>query len=336
MSPPRAAFSEPQSWDAIGCNLCPLQCSIAPNRAGQCGVRTNRRGELTLETWGKITVAGPVDSDALPLYHFNPWVRWFLLGMRGCNMRCAFCNTSNYSLQGGVSQQQAYPQDVVAWAAADGCRGVSFGINEPIIAFEYVADVFDSARQFGLQTHLATNGYINEEPLRLLCQWTSAMTIGLKGPTGAFYDRTTGGDLRSSIQTARIAGAMGVHVELSYLVIPGQTDTPGGAAMLIELLESLGPRTPVVLLAYEPAYTWLDTQPATAATLDRFREKLGPVAHRAYSHHAESAWLNTRCAKCSKVLVRRGVPGYLVTQGDGRVCPSCGDPLPFAGMGNES
>ncbi len=255
-----------------------------------------------------------------------------LVGQRGCNMRCAFCNTSKYSLQGGVAQHQALPHDLINWAAESGCTGISFGGNEPIIAIEYVMDVFDMAYAAGRFTHVATSGYIEEEPLRELCRRTSAMTIGIKGPTPAFYDQATGGDPRYAIQTARVAAAMGVHVELTYMVLPGATNTHEAVAMLAGALEALGPNAVLVLIAFEPSYFWNEIPPALPAHLDQFRSAFGHLSGRVYCHHAESPWLDTRCPECQKVLVRRGVAGYLVTDGDRRSCPGCGAPLPFGGL----
>lgn len=65
-----------------------------------------------------------------------------------------------------------------------------------------------------------TNGLVCEEPLRRLCEITDAMNIDVKGFTDEFYMRVCGAHLEDVLRSAEAVYGYGVHLELTYLVIP--------------------------------------------------------------------------------------------------------------------
>lgn len=330
---PPGRYFEPAPFDEVVCLVCPNRCHLAPNRTGQCGVRTNKGGAMALETWGRVATLEAALSDALPLYHYHPEMKWLVVGQRGCVMRCPFCNTARYSQLGAAPQRAYAPEDLVAQATAHHCAGVSFGINDPVPAVEFVLATLASARQSGMHTHLATAGYVEEAPLRDLCRVAGAMTFGLKGTEAASYDRVTGGELRAVMQATRVAAALGVHLELSYVLLPGQNDTAEDAARLARWVLELEPAPPVLLLPFEPAYAWAHSAPCSAALLDAFQARLADHGVLAYTLHPDASHRDTRCCGCQRTIVRRegNHRPYVSLNADG-TCPQCGTPAPFRAM----
>ncbi|MDX2177504.1 MAG: radical SAM protein [Candidatus Sumerlaeia bacterium] len=329
MAPPKATFFEPSSHDTVVCTLCPIECSIAPNRSGHCGVRSNRRGELVLDSYGRVSVLEPVIPERLPLFHHDPHLRWLLAGQRGCNMRCPFCTTSRYSQLAGAPQEPLAPEELVEQAVLQECGGVSFGIAEPVVSLEYVLDVFALAKQAGLKRHVATNGYLCEEPLRDLLAGLDAVTFGFKGADPRFHLDVVGGQLETTRHALDAAIAVGVHTEATYLVIPGRTDRTEDAEAFAELLGQTPIRFPVVLLPFEPSFQWREAAPASLAAVEAFRRLLEALGHPAYVAHEDSTRLDTRCGKCGRTLVRRSGAQQVLFEPGARQCPHCRHPLPF-------
>lgn len=332
LQPQAPSFCQTVEYDNLTCRLCPVGCSIAPNRFGACGVRGNRNGLLRLDTRGRVSTRELLTPDHLPLFHDNPSIQWLRLGMRGCNMRCAFCNTATYSQQGTVPQHTLSPQAAVDAAIAAGAGGISFGVNEPLIAYEYVWDVFALARAAGLRTHVATSGFFTEEAMRQLGAVLNDATIGLKGLDRNFLEAATGGIVETICASARVLSALGVHVEVTWLLIPGRTNREQDALALLNFLESLDHPPPVLILPLEPAWRWEAEVPATPEQSLQFVEMLGSYDGEVYDLSPGSPHTDTRCRKCGRVLVRRGAAGYLPARAVGRHCPGCGERTPFIGV----
>ncbi len=333
-----ARFASSGSWDSISCQLCPHYCTIHPSQQGKCGIRINRNGTLFLEQYGKVTHAEPVPSDRLPLYHYKPRANWLLLGGRGCTMRCPFCNTYKYSQTGAVRSRPMTPAEAVALAREHGCAGIAFGVSEPAPMHEFVADIFAAAREAGLDTHLATSGMWSRDAFREILTLTSAVTFGIKSLDERFLQTTLGGDRSTILSNAEMARAAKVHTEFTWLCLPGAEEQFGGLEQLAAICEARkdGPPIPCVLLPYEPDFIWATERqdpPTPSAALESSHKQAqqnwpGVV----YIHHEDTPHANTRCTKCGRTLVRRGITGILVTTAEGasgEECPSCSTPVPW-------
>ncbi len=336
--PSPARFAVPGSWDSVSCQLCPHECTIHPSQPGMCGVRVNRNGTLRLELYGKVTHAEPVPSDTLPLYHYKPRMKWLLLAGRGCTMRCPFCNTYKYSQTGAVRARPLSAEDAVALASREGCAGISFGISEPAPLHEFVANVFAAAHESGLDTHLATGGMWSHEPFREILTLTDAVTFGVKSLDERFLQSTLGGDRSTLLTNVETARAAGVHAEVTWLCLPGLEEQFGGIERLAALCEARdgGNPAPLVLLPYEPGFIWARERQDTATELREMESFHAEARHlwpgAVYIHHEDTAHANTRCAKCGKTIIRRGLTGILVTTAEsasGEECPSCRAPVPW-------
>ncbi|MBI1291634.1 radical SAM protein [bacterium] len=298
-------------------------------------MRTNRGGNLYLDLYGRLSHREPVYSDDLPLYHFKPGESWLQVGSRGCTMRCPFCNTWKHSQVAGSLAPPVSPEQIVEQAVAGRLSGISFGVNEPVHLHEFVYDTFVAAKQAGLHTHMATSGLWSEAPIREMAPVLDAVTVGLKGLNESFYQAELGGELPTVLEAITLLHALDVHLELTWLVIPGCTDKQGEAVALMDFLSRLGTAPPIILVPYEPSFTW--SNEGNAATLEHlkaFRAHFKDYGNSVYEAHEDSAENNTRCMKCGRTLVRRGMARLVITSvpHTGRPkseCPTCGTPVPY-------
>ncbi len=329
-----ARFWQPLDKSKVQCLLCPHRCKIDTGKRGICGVRENKEGKLFSLIYGSCSSIADDPIEKKPLYHFYPGSLVLSLGSVGCTMRCAHCQ--NYSIS--TAQPDAYvfqelsPEETVALAQEHGCRGIAWTYNEPTIWHEYAFDTMKRAHQQGLYTVYVTNGYINEEPLRELAPFLDAMNIDVKGFTDSFYENVCKAKLEPVLKTCELAKHLGIHIEITYLVIPGKNDTFEEIKQFCSwVVEQLGKETPVHFTRFHPDHHMTTVPPTPKETLlsiyslaqakGLLYPYLGNIAHGNYD--------NTICPICRRVVVERhGFSTYVTGVKDER-CTYCGATLPI-------
>jgi len=79
-------------------------------------------------------------------------------------------------------------------------------------------------KKAGLYTVYVTNGYIEEDPLRQIAPYLDALNVDVKGFHEEFYRNICKARLAPVLRTCEHAKDLGMHLELTYLVIPGYND----------------------------------------------------------------------------------------------------------------
>jgi pyruvate formate lyase activating enzyme len=142
-----------------------------------------------------------------------------------------------------------------------------------------------------------------------------------------FYRKHCHATLQPVLDFAQQAVAMGVHVEITNLIIPGLNDdlkTIGRLAQWIK--DNLGEAVPLHLSAYHPDYK-LQEPPTSAETLKAAWETARKELLYVYLGNVMTGvGQNTVCPKCGSVIIER--QGYStsvrgLSKGD---CAACGRP----------
>ncbi|AEH24423.1 AmmeMemoRadiSam system radical SAM enzyme [Pyrococcus yayanosii] len=333
-----AMYWEPLEGGRVRCRLCPLNCIIDDGQRGSCKIRKNIGGKLYTLNYGKVSSVALDPVEKKPLFHFWPGSCAFSIGTVGCNMHCKHCQ--NWEISQGEERfpylEDATPEGLVAMAKHYGCENIAYTYNEPTIWYEFVLETARLAKREGLNNILVTNGYINEEPFRELAPYIDAMNIDIKAFDDRFYMRIAsvlGGE--PSRRTAVIAKKeFGIHVELTYLIIPTLNDEEGEIRAFARwVVENLGDDTPVHFSRFYPHYKLLHLSPTPLETLEKAykiaKEEglkfvyLGNVP----GHDGE----NTYCPRCGRIVIGRW--GFAITEyhvKDGK-CQYCGEPIPIVG-----
>jgi len=269
-----AMFYKKLADGSVQCELCPFKCIIPEGQRGICGIRANIGGKLRALTYGKPVAVHIDPIEKKPLFHFLPGTKAFSIATAGCNLSCNFCQ--NWTISQASPEEAQHitlmPEDVVAQALQTGCRSIAYTYSEPTVFFEYMYDTGVLAHKAGLKNVWITCGYINEKPLRKLCEVIDAANVDLKGTEG-FYREYTKSSREPVLRTLKILREEGVWVEITNLIIPGANDEPDSIrAMCRWIVENLGPDVPLHFSRFHPNYKLTDRPPTPVETLHMARK----------------------------------------------------------------
>ncbi len=307
MEPMHAARYTKPAGNGVQCLLCPHGCRLGEGETGRCRVRTVVGGMLQADGYGRISAAHLDPIEKKPLYHFYPGSMVYSIGGYGCNFHCRFCQNWSVSQQfRSGAADVARVEDIVCQAVGTGAVGVAYTYNEPLVGWEFVHDCALAVHDAGLKNVLVTNGYVNAEPAAALLPLMDAVNLDIKSMDDGFYRELCGGSLAPVLRFAREAVAVGTHLEVTNLLIPGANSADLQIDTLVSwIAESLHERIPLHITAYRPEYAM--TYPATVArdlqrAFGRAKRRLTFV----YSGNLDmDEGRDTRCRICDALLVHR-------------------------------
>ncbi|WP_400204783.1 AmmeMemoRadiSam system radical SAM enzyme [Methanomethylophilus alvi] len=302
-----------EDGNIMACDLCPHRCRIQPEGFGRCTARKAVNGKLVAYNYGRISSMAVDPIEKKPFYHYRPGTRIFSVGSVGCNLHCEYCQNYSISMSPIGKKRTTFKsaEDIAAFCRQQNFDQIAFTYNEPSIWFEYIMDVHDCDPD--LKIALVTNGYVCEEPLKELCSVSDAMNIDVKAFNDRFYNRLCGGKLEDVKRSCEVVFEQGVHLELTYLVIPGQNDSTGEVAKFVEWVrDSLSPDVPVHFSRFHPDYNMMTTPMTPVDTLLRFQgmaEDSGlNYAYVGNILHDDAS--DTYCPECGAAVIKR--TGYMV------------------------
>ena len=318
--------------NVVRCRLCPHNCIIREGKRGVCKVRENRNGKLYTLIYASCSSANVDPIEKKPLFHFYPGSLVYSLSTVGCNLKCLHCQ--NYAIS-QITPEEAFlielPPEKAVGEALKTSDGIAFTYNEPTIWWEYAYDTSKLAKKHGLYTVFVTNGYINEEPLKEIAPYLDAANVDIKSMDDEFYRRITRARLQPVLQAAKLYKELGIHLEMTYLIIPTKNDAEWQIKKFIEwVLNEFGDEQVVHFTAFYPTYKMMHIPPTPLKTLVKAYEMakqhglkyvyLGNVPHGEYE--------NTYCPKCGNLLIERhGFHARIVGLKNGK-CSKCGAKIP--------
>ena len=325
-----AMLYSPGEDGGVVCALCAHRCRIGEDRSGTCAVRQNRGGRLYSLVYGDIIAAHVDPIEKKPLYHVYPGSLSFSIATMGCNFRCSFCQNWQISQaskeEGQTSSGRRFPpEEVVKAAKAQKCRTIAYTYTEPTIYFEYAFDTARLAREEGLANVFVTNGYMTAEALEAAQPWLDACNVDLKSFRDGFYKKMCGARLEPVLESIRLMKKLGIWVEVTTLVIPGQNDSAEELTDIARFIAGVDSEIPWHISRFHPDYQYTSAPPTPRETL-RLAYGIGRREGLKYIYIGnilgESE--DTVCPSCGKTLIKRSgfaVTGMFIDRG---LCPGCG------------
>ncbi|WP_240194287.1 AmmeMemoRadiSam system radical SAM enzyme [Desulfopila inferna] len=314
----------------VHCFLCNHHCKISDSKFGICRVRQNRNGTLYTHVYGE-TIAANVDPiEKKPLYHFLPGSNSFSIATKGCNFQCGFCQNwqiSQASKDGSnLGGSPLAPSEIVDLARKERCRSIAYTYTEPTIYFEYAYETAIQAHEASIYNIFVTNGFMTKEAIKIIRPYLDAANVDLKSFRDEFYRKTCHGRLQPVLDTISLMRELGIWVEVTTLVVPGQNDDLAELQDIAEFIAGVDTDIPWHISRFHPDYKTTESIPTPVQTLEKARS-LGREAGLKYIYvgNVPGEENNTACPKCGEILIMRDYSANQVRVTDNSGCPSCGE-----------
>ncbi len=296
-------------------------------------MRENRGGKFYSLVYGNPCAIHLDPIEKKPFLHVLPGTNSLSIATAGCNFDCKFCQNWEIALAfpEEVYSYEMPPEIVVERAKQMRARSVAYSYVEPTIFYEYMIDIAQLARPAGLLNVIHTNGAINKDPLRNLCNVLDAAQVDLKGFTERFYEDLCGGRLAPVLETLKTMKQASIHLEITNLVIPTKNDDMSQVReMCLWVKRELGADTPVHFNRFYPLHKLKRLPSTPVSTLEKVQaEALSCGLEYVYIGNVpgHKGW-NTFCPRCKNLIIQRA--GYMI--GEVRIrggkCGYCGKPIP--------
>ncbi len=318
-----ALFFDELDDDEIRCKLCPHQCVLKPGDVGICKVRKNVKGTLYSLNYGMVSSATMDPIEKKPLFHFHPGEEIFSIGSWGCNMKCPYCQ--NWEISQQKPSTRIFPStQAILIAKGNNSLGIAYTYSEPIVWFEYVLDCARDALKEGLYNVLVTNGFVQEQPFKLLTQYVSAMNIDLKSFNSTYYKKILGGDRDVVMRNIEFAHNADVHIEVTTLIVPNDNDSHNEMEELSSWIESVDRSIPLHLSRYYPNYKY-DSPPTDLKTMEEMYQIAKRHLDYVYIGNVPNMHEDTICPECGEtVITRNGYDVQIVGLDENGKCTKCG------------
>lgn len=317
----------------VHCYLCSHHCRIPEEKFGFCGMRQNIGGVLYTYAFGKAIAAHIDPIEKKPLYHFFPGSASFSLASLGCNFRCSFCQNWEISQASAKARdfqgQSLAPEEIVELAVKNKCKSISYTYTEPTIFFEYAFKTAQLAREKGIYNNFVTNGYMTQECLIMAHPFLDAANVDLKFFKDSSYKKVCGGSLKPVLDSIRLMRSLGIWVEVTTLIIPGENDSEEELGQIAAFLSGVDKGMPWHISRFHPDYKYTDHQATPESTL-KMAQDIGRKAGLTYIYAGNViGWgSDTVCPSCKKTLIKRDIFNILEYNLKENKCGYCGYVIP--------
>jgi pyruvate formate lyase activating enzyme len=293
----------------------------------------NIDGKLQTLVYGKPCAAHVDPIEKKPFYHFLPGSLSFSLATAGCNLHCLYCQNWEISQSNpeDTINMDMPPEEVVSQAVKNKCKSIACTYSDPVVFFEYAADIAGEAHKNDILNVWVTAGYINQKPLEEACGFLDGIKVDFKGITQDFYETVTRGDIGPVMNSIKAIKEKGVWLELVNLVVPTYNDTRDDFSRLCDwITANLGPDVPVHFSKFWPMYKLKNLPPTPEGSLILARDiAMSKGINYVYTGNIpEHEGNNTYCPACKKLIIRR--LGYTVMENNmsGGQCGFCNNIIP--------
>lgn len=326
----KAMLWEKALEEKVHCFLCAHHCKIAEGSFGFCGMRKNEKGELFTYAYGEVIAHNVDPIEKKPLYHFLPGTYAYSIATIGCNFRCGFCQNWTISQASAKNKDKGgfpmTPEEIVSEALNSGSKSISYTYTEPTIFFEYAYDTARLAKEKGLYNTFVTNGYMTKEALEEMRPYLDAANVDLKFFKDESYKKVCKARLKPVLEAIENMKKMGVWVEVTTLVVPGENDSEEELRGIASFLAGVGKEIPWHISRFHPDYKYTDLPPTSLEVMDKAL-RVGKDEGLKYVYLGNVYTRGeTLCPSCGKLLITREGFGAEASEDflkEGK-CASCG------------
>jgi len=292
----------------VRCLLCPHHCLIPEGKVGKCKVRFHKENKLFSLAYGNLCSLAIDPIEKKPLYHFLPGTKTLSIAHNGCNLQCKNCQ--NFNISQNLSSNivaELYPESLVKLALNKKIPSISFTYTEPTVFYEYVLETSQLSYIYGIKNILVSNGYIMPKPLQQLAPFIDAVNIDVKAFENEVYKQLTGAQLQPVLDTILYLVEQHIHVELTYLMVPGFSDNLEQIQAFIDwLLRHSLSDIPIHFSRFFPTYELENIEPTPLEHIQNAyleaQKKGMKYVYQGNVRHIDNA---TYCPHCKNILILR-------------------------------
>ena len=301
----------------VRCDLCPKECELEEGERALCRVRENREGEGYTLAYNNPALVQEDPVERKPFFHVVPGSRALSISTAGCNLKCKFCEVWDMALEHpeDVYAYDMPPERVMQYARDAGVRSLSYAFGEPVIFYEYMAEVAELAKEEGKLNLMHTAGYIKPEPLQEILPKMDAVNVDLKGFDPSFYQEVVGGELDTVLEALKLIREKEVLLEITNIVIPTLNDDSEQIKEMCQwIAKELGPQVPLHFTRFYPLYQLSDLPRTPVSALDQARETAfeAGLEYVYVSGVSEHEGENTFCPQCQEKIIQRA--GFVIEE----------------------
>lgn len=151
----------------------------------------------------------------------------FVVFMQGCTMRCAYChNPDTWNIASGEEYEvQEVVQRILRYKPYFGSDGgVTVSGGEPLLQWEFVAELFRALHSEGIHTALDTAGIGHLDGARSVLLNTDLVLCDVKFSSGEEYHAYCRGNRNTVLAFLKLAQSLNVPLWVRHVVVPGLND----------------------------------------------------------------------------------------------------------------
>lgn len=167
----------------------------------------------------------------------GPGIR-FVVFMQGCPLRCVYChNPETWDPSGGEEWEvEQIVEKVLRYRSYFGTKGgITVSGGEPLLQWEFVAELFEQLKEKGIHTALDTSGTGTIDGWEKVLSVTDLVLCDLKFSQAEEYHRFCGGNQKQVLDFIGFAEKMDVPMWIRHVVVPKLTDSITSIRKITEL-----------------------------------------------------------------------------------------------------
>lgn len=157
----------------------------------------------------------------------GPGIR-FVVFLQGCPLRCKFChNPDTWNATGAKIKESAEKtfEKIRKYKGYFGKKGgVTLTGGEPLVQSEFVLELFKLCKKDGIHTALDTSGYIFNDKVKEVLEYTDLVLLDIKALDEKVYKELTGVELKNTLEFANYLKEINKKTWIRHVVVPEITD----------------------------------------------------------------------------------------------------------------
>lgn len=158
----------------------------------------------------------------------GPGVR-FVVFMQGCPLRCAFCHNAD-TWETGIGTEMTAKElhkKIMEYKNFIKNGGVTFSGGEPLLQYEFIADVIELCRKSGLHTAIDTSGGIPLKTAKRAVDLSDMLLLDIKDIDSDDCLKLTGKSNENALEILRYCEEQNKDVWIRHVLVPQYTLNDG-------------------------------------------------------------------------------------------------------------